>query len=78
MTRDTWKAGALCAQTDPTIFFPEPGESTRYAKQTCMACPVRRNCLNYALDTSQMFGVWGGVDEKELRRLVRARRAEAA
>ena len=78
MTNDTWKAYALCAQTDPTIFFPDPGQSTKDAKQTCMACPVRRECLAYALDAEEMFGVWGGVDQTELRRLVRVRQAEAA
>ena len=77
MTNDTWKAYALCAQTDPTIFFPDPGQSED-AKQICKLCAVRRECLAYALDAGEMFGVWGGVDQTELRRLVRVRQAEAA
>lgn len=75
MSNDSWRENALCRQTDPEAFFPEPGESTAQAKQTCMACVVRTSCLDYALDTGQAHGIWGGHGSTELRRLIQARRA---
>lgn len=67
----------LCAQTDPEAFFPEKGESTAAAKRTCLACDVRVECLQWALDTGERFGVWGGKSERE-RRAIRAARAKEA
>ena len=64
-----WQERALCAQTDPEVFHPEKGGSTREAKRVCMACPVRAECLRYALDNDERFGVWGGLSERERRRL---------
>lgn len=64
-----WQEWALCAQTDPEAFFPEKGGSTREAKRVCMACPVRVDCLNYALDGEERFGIWGGLSERERRRV---------
>jgi WhiB family redox-sensing transcriptional regulator len=61
----------LCAQTDPEAFFPEKGGSARYAKRVCAGCEVRIECLAWALDTDQRFGVWGGHTERERRRLKR-------
>lgn len=72
-----WQEDALCRQTDPEIFHPEVGGTAAPAKRTCMTCPVRAECLEYAVDTGQRDGIWGGLGPKELRRLVRARRAEA-
>ena len=63
-----WWAQGLCAQTDPEVFFPEKGGSTREAKQVCRACPVRAECLEYALAHDERFGVWGGLSERERRR----------
>lgn len=59
----------LCGQTDPDAFFPEKGGSTKAAKAVCLACPVRVRCLEYALSHEERFGVWGGLSEKERRRL---------
>jgi len=78
MSDDKWKSEGVCAQTDPDAYFPEPGGSSRDAKQTCMVCEVRPQCLQYAIDTEQYWGVWGGVTQNELRRMIRARRATAA
>ncbi|MFJ8923911.1 WhiB family transcriptional regulator [Streptomyces sp. NPDC102415] len=75
---DAWREDALCRQTDPALFHPEPGGTTTPAKRTCMACTVRRECLDYAIDTGQHWGIWGGVSQNELRRLVRVARAEVA
>ena len=66
-----WQDRALCAQTDPEAFFPEKGGSTREAKRVCRNCEVRAECLEYALDHDERFGIWGGMSERERRRLKR-------
>ncbi|WP_156628624.1 WhiB family transcriptional regulator [Mycobacterium sp. 1274756.6] len=70
-TREEWQDQALCAQTDPEAFFPEKGGSTREAKKICQRCPVRGECLEYALAHDERFGIWGGLSERERRRLKR-------
>ena len=67
-----WQTQALCAQTDPEAFFPEKGGSTREAKRICIGCEVKAECLQYALDQDERFGIWGGLSERERRRLKRA------
>lgn len=64
-----WQARGLCAQTDPEAFFPDKGGSTREAKRVCQRCPVRGECLEYALANDERFGVWGGLSERERRKL---------
>lgn len=68
---DQWQDRALCAQTDPEAFFPEKGGSTREAKKICLSCEVRSECLDYALAHDERFGIWGGLSERERRRLKR-------
>lgn len=68
---DQWQERALCAQTDPEAFFPEKGGSTREAKRICQGCEVRDACLEYALAHDERFGIWGGLSERERRRLKR-------
>jgi WhiB family redox-sensing transcriptional regulator len=70
-----WQTDALCAQTDPEAFFPEKGGSTRDAKKICTTCEVKAQCLDYALSNDERFGIWGGLSERERRRLRRARSA---
>ena len=65
----SWQERALCAQTDPEAFFPEKGGSTREAKKVCVSCEVRSECLEYALAHDERFGIWGGLSERERRRL---------
>ena len=67
-----WQERALCAQTDPEAFFPEKGGSTREAKRICAGCEVRAVWLEYALANDERFGIWGGLSERERRRLRRA------
>ncbi|SDP05040.1 transcription factor WhiB [Nakamurella panacisegetis] len=67
-----WHERALCAQTDPEAFFPEKGGSTREAKKICTGCEVRSECLSYALANDERFGIWGGLSERERRRLKRS------
>ncbi len=66
-----WQERALCAQTDPEAFFPEKGGSTREAKKVCTQCEVRAECLDYALAHDERFGIWGGLSERERRKLKR-------
>jgi WhiB family redox-sensing transcriptional regulator len=68
----SWHERALCSQTDPEAFFPEKGGSTREAKKICVGCEVRGECLEYALENDERFGIWGGLSERERRRLRRA------
>ncbi len=70
-TELTWQERALCAQTDPEAFFPEKGGSTREAKKVCVSCEVRAECLEYALENDERFGIWGGLSERERRKLKR-------
>ncbi len=72
-----WQARALCAQTDPEAFFPEKGGSTRDAKRICARCEVKENCLQYALDHDERFGIWGGLSERERRKIKRQAREAA-
>ena len=64
-----WQERALCAQTDPEAFFPDKGGSTREAKRICQGCEVRAECLEYALGHDERFGIWGGLSERERRKL---------
>lgn len=66
------KATALCAQVDPELFFPEKGGSTKPAKKICeQSCDMTAECLRYALESGERFGIWGGKSERERRKLNR-------
>ena len=67
-----WQDRALCAQTDPEAFFPEKGGSTREAKKVFLTCDVRSDCLESALMNDERFGIWGGLSERERRKLKKA------
>jgi WhiB family redox-sensing transcriptional regulator len=71
---ESWRLDGLCAETDPEAFFPEKGGSTRDAKRVCAGCPVRMECLEYALGNDERFGIWGGLSERERRRVRLQRR----
>ena len=66
---ERWQEVGLCRQTDPAAFFPEKGGSNREAKAVCARCPVTAECLEYALERDERFGIWGGLSEQERRRL---------
>jgi WhiB family transcriptional regulator, redox-sensing transcriptional regulator len=81
----TWRKGAICRDTDPDLFFPVG--TTGYAlvqidkaKQVCSECPACDDCLQYALETNQDSGIWGGTSEEERRQMRRqmAARTKAA
>ena len=69
----SWQDYANCLGVDPDLFFPERGASTREAKEVCRGCVVREDCLEYALVNGEKFGIWGGMSERERRRLRRQR-----
>lgn len=72
-----WRDAALCAQTDPEVYYPEKGGSTKAAKRVCNGhpargiepCPVKEQCLAWAVETGERWGVWGGLSERERRKL---------
>jgi WhiB family redox-sensing transcriptional regulator len=81
----TWRKTAICRDTDPDLFFPVG--TTGYAlvqidkaKQVCGECPACEDCLQYALETNQDSGIWGGTSEEERRQIRRqlASRTRAA
>ena len=71
-----WQEEANCLGVDPDLFFPERGASTREAKAVCRGCEVRVDCLEYALAHGEKFGIWGGLSERERRRVRRQRALE--
>ncbi len=73
----SWQDAANCLGVDPDLFFPERGASTREAKEVCRGCVVRLQCLEFALVNGEKFGIWGGLSERERRRLRRQRAQDA-
>lgn len=73
----SWQDGANCKGANADLFFPERGASTRTAKSICRECTVREACLEFAIATGEKFGIWGGMSERE-RRKVRKDRQIAA
>lgn len=67
----SWRDAALCAQVDPDRWFPDKGGATNAAIRVCKRCPVQAECLQYALDNDERYGVWGGVGERDRRRMKR-------
>ncbi|MDF3301261.1 WhiB family transcriptional regulator [Streptomyces tropicalis] len=73
---DDWREHAACRDEDPDLFFPigTSGPAllqAEQAKAVCRGCPVQERCLQWALDTGQAIGVWGGTGENERRALKR-------
>lgn len=74
-----WRAKGSCRGSDPGIFYPPPEDDAEAAeaKVICGTCPVRQPCLEFALTTREKHGVWGGLTERERRRVLRQRRKSA-
>ncbi len=68
-----WLEVAACRGVDPVLFFPERGEDWKPAKEVCQSCPVKVECLEFALTENIKFGIWGGKSERERRRIRRKR-----
>ena len=78
----TWRASATCRDTDPELFFPvgTTGQALLQiakAKGVCCECPVKVECLDFAMDTNQDTGIWGGLSEEERRQMRRTATAQA-
>lgn len=73
-----WVAEGVCGQTDPEEFFPDKHELGRTAKQLCRSCPVQLECLTFALDNKEMYGVWGGFTVNERKNMRLRERISAA
>ena len=73
-----WHDRANCKGANADLFFPERGASTRTAKSICRECPVRAECLEFALSSGEKFGIWGGLSERERRRVRRERQVASA
>lgn len=71
--RGSWQDDALCAEIGGDTWYPDKGQSPKDAKGICYECPVRTQCLQYALDHDERFGVWGGLSETERRKLAAGR-----
>jgi len=76
--RPTWQHDALCRGMNPDLFHPIRGESCAEAKAVCAGCPVSEECLDHALAHNERAGIWGGMSEKERRKLAKSRRSPAA
>jgi len=77
-----WDLEAACQSADPEVFFPtsQTGDSRTAistAKRICRGCPVRTQCLEFALSARLEHGVWGGLAEDERRSLRRSRQRRA-
>jgi WhiB family redox-sensing transcriptional regulator len=73
----TWRQHAACRGIDPEVFHPVSEEDAEEAKAICELCPVRQPCLEHALVRREREGVWGGLTERERRRILRQRRKSA-
>ena len=67
--RFAWQAHANCRGADPDLFFPRRGASNRKAKAMCAACVVREQCLEFAISEGERFGLWGGLSERQRRKI---------
>jgi len=72
-----WQDFANCRGANPDLFFPERGASTRTAKQICRECGVNDACLEFAIVSSEKFGIWGAMSERERRKIRRERQVAA-
>lgn len=72
-----WQDRANCLGTDPDLYFPTRGASTKEAKAVCAGCEVQTECLEYAIKNREIFGVWGSRSERERRSIRRMRRVGA-
>ena len=72
-----WQKRANCRGTDTDKFYPEKGGRNVTAKRICDRCPVKVECLEYALETDEKYGIWGGTSEEERKEMRRDRREAA-
>lgn len=64
-----FQGAAACAEIGGDVWFPDKGESNSAAKRVCRACEAQAECLQWALDRDEDFGIWGGLSAEERRKL---------
>lgn len=74
LDHESWSEEAACQGLDIDIFFSSDDGEQKQALELCRACPVQRECLRYAIDQREMYGIWGGMTESERRGIIRDRR----
>jgi WhiB family transcriptional regulator, redox-sensing transcriptional regulator len=70
----SWRSLGLCLGHDPDLWFPTEGEDCSIAARICSVCPVRRECLSWAIEHKERYGIWGGESYRGRQRI----RAEAS
>lgn len=78
LTPEQWMNQGLCRGADPGEFFPSDGVGVEAAQRVCSSCPVKAECLEYALRNRIEHGVWGGASERQRRRILRGRKLDAS
>lgn len=73
---ESWSEEAACQDIDSDLFFSSDDGEQKQALELCRACPVQRECLRYAIDQREMYGIWGGMTESERRSIIRDRRRQ--
>lgn len=73
----SWRDKGACRGIDPSVFYPGEDEDASEAKSICAQCGVLESCLEHALTAREKEGVWGGLTERERRRVIRQRRRSA-
>jgi WhiB family redox-sensing transcriptional regulator len=76
ITRE-WIDRAACRGAGPKTWFPHPSQPAAEAKRICAGCPVRGECLDYALENREEGGIWGGLNKHERKKVAAARRRAA-
>jgi len=76
LSREAWRANAACKDIDTNVFFIGPGKSPDAALAVCNRCEVKDECLQYALDNEEGFGIWGGLNADQRKRLRSRRNAK--
>lgn len=73
---DGWQEEAACRDADIELFFSLDDDDQRAAQELCRSCPVQQECLRFALENREMYGIWGGMQESDRRSVIRERRRE--
>jgi WhiB family redox-sensing transcriptional regulator len=73
--KGAWTDQAACRGTETEIFFPATPDEEAEALSICATCPVRAQCLDYAVRNRETYGIWGGTTPEQRRRMRRERAA---